>query len=185
MAKKKASIDAASKTRIDDLVAKLRIAIPKSVESLSQEFSDICGFAICTTWYVEFLAPVFQRKCELNEDDPYGFDRFSPPEWAVMNEKSRNDTFGKDVDQARLEFCSHCETLDEDTSSNVRTAFMDALLDLLVCLDTDNEIGTKTDERYLALWIDDDDDFLLKASKQLNTKKMYKRVRDVMSIGFD
>lgn len=181
MAKKKVSIDSASKTRIDDLIDKLRIAIPMSIESLSQEFSDICGFAICTTWYVEFLAPVFQRKSELNEDEPYGFERFSPPEWAVMNDQSRNDTFGDDVDQARLEFCTHCKTLDEDASSDVRTAFMDALLDLLVCLDTENKIGPKTDDRYLTIWIDDDDDFLLKASKQLNTKKMHKHVRDEMS----
>jgi hypothetical protein len=57
MAKKKASIDAASKNRIDDLIAKLRIAIPMSYDTLTKEFSDICGFAICTTWYVEFLAP--------------------------------------------------------------------------------------------------------------------------------
>lgn len=184
MAKKKATIDAASQTRIDDLIAKLRIAIPMSLESLSQEFSDICGYAICTTWYVEFLVPVFQRKCELN-DNPYDYDRFSPPEWAAMNDKSRDDTFGDDVDKARIAFCKHCETLDEDTSGKVRGAFMDGLLELLVCLDTENKIGAKSDDRYLAIWIDDDDDFLIKASKQLNTKKMHKHVRDEMSLGFD
>jgi hypothetical protein len=134
---------------------------------------------------LSFLHPQFQRNSELNEDDPFCFERFSPPEWAVMNDKSRNDTFGKDVDQAQLEFCTHCEMLDEDNSSNVRTAFIDALLDQLVSLDNDNKIGPKTDDRYLAIWIDDDEDFLLKASKQLNTKQMHKHVREVMSMGFD
>jgi hypothetical protein len=182
MAKKKAKLDVASKTLLDGIIAELRIAIPTSYNALAREFPDICGFAIATTAYIEFVVPIFQRRRELDEDDPFDDKRFWPPEWAATNDKSRRDSFGKSVDQARIKLCEHCESMDVDPSCNVRVTFLDMLLDLLVELDAAAKLGSKTDERYLTIWLAGDDEGpVLEASKKLNTKKMHKFAKEALS----
>lgn len=182
MKKKATELDATAKKLFDNLIAELRTAIPKSYGSLAKEFPDLCGFAIGTTAYIEFITPMFQRSAELEEDDPAAFERFVPPEWAASRDKSRNDTLGEKVDAARVKLCEHCKGLDVDTSCDIRCEFLDALLDLLVELDTEKKLGPKTDERYLTMWIaGDDDECLINASKKLNTLKTHKYVQEALS----
>lgn len=170
------TIDEYSQTLLDALIDELAIAIPRAFTSLSDEFADLCGFAIGTARLLEFIVPVFQRKSELSSDSG-DFARFFPPEWAVLNSRDRSDTFGDGVETARKHLETHCSAGDYDLRASVSDAFLGSLLSLLVDLVRNNQLGQKTNERSLTIWIAGDDlEWIIKASERLNTPELHQRV---------
>ena len=169
-------LDDQSKQVLAGLIDELRSAIPKTFDSLIDEFPDLCGFAIGTTVYIEFVTPIYQTSNELPDGEQSCWERFSPPEWAVMNDRNRNDSFGDAVASARSALEEHCSSVDGDTSYEIRMAYLDALLSLFVELESGKKFGAKTDKRFLAIWIPDNSDWLIKSSEKLNTKATHKRL---------
>ena len=172
------ALDDESKQLLADLIDELRSAIPRTFNSLCDEFPDLCGFAIGTTVYIEFVAPICQSSGELPDGEQSCWERFSPPEWDMMNDRDRNDTFGDGVERARNALCEHCSESDGDKSYEIRMAYLDALLSLFVELESDTKFGAKTDERFLAIWIPDNSGRLIKSSEKLNTEATHKRLLD-------
>lgn len=140
----------------------------------------MCGFAIGTTAYIEFVVPICQTADELPDGVDACWERFSPPEWAMMNDRGRNDSFGDSVDAARQALYDHCSAVDGDSCYEIRMAFLDALLSLFVDLEAQGHFGEKTDKRFLTMWLagDDEGEWIGKSSEQLNTATTHRHVLD-------
>ena len=174
------ALDDTSQQHLDTLMDALRAAIPKAYASLLAEIPDLCGFAIGTTVYIEFVVPICQSSGELPDGVGGSWERFSPPEWEMMNNRDRNDSFGDAVDAARQALYDHCSSVDDDTSYDVRMAFLDSMLSLFVELEAQGHFGEKTDQRFLTMWLagDDEGEWIGKSSAKLNTATTHQYVLD-------
>lgn len=174
------TLDDTAKQHLIRLIDALRIAIPRTFDSMSNEYPDLCGFAIGTTVYIEFVVPICQSSNELPDGVRSCWERFSPPEWEMMNDRERNDSFGDEVDEARKTLYEHCSATDDDTSYEIRMAYLDSLLSLFVELEAEGKFGSKTDERFLTMWLADDDEgeWIVKSSEKLNTSTTHQQVMD-------
>lgn len=170
-----------SEKLLGQLKSELRVAIPPVYSCLLEEFPDMYGFAIGTTLLFEFLVPVYQRKSDLPAEDHerYASTKFWPPNWAVMNQPNRNDTFGDSVAQALRRLKEHRDAPGFDDWDLV-DCYADSILHVLAELDADGELGAKTDERYLTIWIAGSDErCVINASEKLNTPTLHARVLEM------
>jgi hypothetical protein len=173
------SLNEESQTLVNLLIKELRVAIPRSYKELCEEFPDICGFAIATTPVLEFVDPIFQRGSELPVDvkEAGGILRFWPPEWKVMNQTERNDSFGENVQQAIKNINAYSEATDYEFDGDIGNAFWSGLLELLTELRSSGKLGEKNDEHYLTIWeAGSDEAMLYSASEQLNSPELHQRV---------
>ena len=173
------SLNEESQQLVNRLIDELRVAIPQTYETLCEEFPDLCGFAIGTTSIVEFVVPIFQTRSELPNDDTEANNeqRFWPPEWEVMNQGERNDSFGEHVDNAATNLNAHCAATNYEFGGDIADAYLNSLLALLVDLESAGKLGEKNDERYLTIWLaGDDEEWIFKSSEQLNSSALHQRV---------
>ncbi|MCC9602253.1 DUF4303 domain-containing protein [Stieleria sp. JC731] len=156
---------------IDDLKLQLPAAIKSNYIDLTSEYGDICGYAICTTPYIESIIPAYQRESELQACDA---KRLSlaihfPPEWNSFGTLE----FGDDIQALSTKLSHRRFGIDDGEELDADTVF-DAILEVFAGLERDGVFGKRSPNRFLTMWsIGNDEHWILKASKELNSDDVH------------
>ncbi len=158
----------------EQLIAEFKKSLLDEVKStygdLAQQFDDICGFGVFAPPYIESVFPAYQRSSELEGKSDQAQDKYWPPEWSSFGVLKFGSDFQKLVQQVSERRSIH---FDDPGALDADPVF-EAILDVLVQLESEGLFGPRTADRYVTMWdVGNDDEWILKSSERLNSAEVH------------
>ena len=154
------------KKLLKELKVELVKAVPRLFKQLTKEHDDLCCFGLGTTAILESIVPIYQFENLLASPDDA--EKFSPWEWEMGNGAV---DLGPKVPRIRTKLE---ELLDYSDDDNFQDDYKNTVVSSLVELKKNGAFGTPKSRPFLAFWlIGDDERWVIKSSKLLNTPKTH------------
>ncbi|QDT09343.1 hypothetical protein [Planctomycetes bacterium K23_9] len=160
-----------------ELRSQLRALITSNYADLTQQFGDICGYAICAPPYFEHIFPAYQRASALQKcaTDSLGLNAHFPPQWQSIGTQMFDAKFNELTSLISERRC--------DNESLEATAVFNTILDVLIDVEHDGVFGPRSGERFVTMWdVGGDESMILAASQKLNSATVHASAMETFGV---